>query len=173
MALFVDGAFVPDPWRRLEPSEELPSGGHVLMSLEDWHQRAPLRSHTRAALSNVALGLRLDPDDVVEEVAADLPHLALVAIAFPKFTDGRGYSMARLLRERFGFKGQVRATGEVLFDQLQLMARCGFDAFEITDTATIRLLDSGRGPDFQLFYQPSTACEAPAGARPWLRRARS
>lgn len=170
MALFVDGAFMPDPWRRLDASEELPTDGHILMSLDDWHRRAPLRSHTHAALSNVAFGLMFEPDDPVEEIAPDLPHLALVAIAFPKFTDGRGYSMAQLIRSRYGFRGQLRAVGDVLFDQLQLMARCGFDAFDITDAATIRLLESGRRPDVHQFYQPGTGREAPVGTRPWARR---
>ncbi len=170
MALFMDGGFAPDPWRRLDETEELPSDGRVLMPLDDWRRRALFRSHAHVALSNVAFGLLLDPDDPIEEIAPDLQYLALVAIAFPKFTDGRGYSMARLIRTRFGFTGQLRAAGDVLFDQLQWMTRCGFDAFEINDAATIRLLESGRRPDFQHFYQPGAAREVPVGTRPWARR---
>jgi uncharacterized protein (DUF934 family) len=170
MALFIGGTFTQDSWRHVEPAEELPTSGQILMSVDDWLRRAPLRPHLPAGRSNIAFGLALEPDDSVEDIVPDLPHLGLVVLSIPKFTDGRAYSMARLIRGRFGFKGQLRATGDVLFDQLQLMTRCGFDAFEITDTATIRLLKSGRGPDMHLFYQPGVDPEAPAGARPWTRQ---
>lgn len=170
MALFIDNRFVPDPWRRLDASEELPATGQILMSPADWHRRAPLRAHTPPVLSNVAFGLMLEPDDPIEDIAPDLQHIALVTILFPKFTDGRGYSMARLIRGRFGFSGELRAVGDVLFDQLQLMARCGFNAFEIEDATTIRLLASDRRPDFHHFYQPGEGREVPVGTRPWARR---
>ena len=88
MPLFMDDSFVPDPWRRLDACEELPADGQILMSPADWHRRAPLQAPV--PLSNVAFGLMLEPDDPIEEIAPDLQHIALVAIAFPKFTDGRG-----------------------------------------------------------------------------------
>jgi uncharacterized protein (DUF934 family) len=69
------------------------------------------------------------PNDVdIETLEADLPRLALIALQFPKWTDGRAYSQARLLRARYRFGGEVRATGEVLVDMLPLLARTGFDA---------------------------------------------
>jgi uncharacterized protein (DUF934 family) len=170
MALFINGRFAPDTWHRLDASEELPTDGQILMSLDDWHRRVPLHSHAHGAASNVAFGVMLDPDDAVEEIVPDLHHFGLVAIDFPKFTDGRGYSQARLIRSRHGFKGQLRAVGDVLFDQLQLMARCGFDAFEINDAATIRLLESGRRPDLHHFYQPGVGRESQVGTRPWARQ---
>lgn len=169
MALFINDAFAQDPWRRLDPADELPTSGHILMTIGDWQLRAPLRPHLPGR-SNVAFGLILEPDDAVDDIAPDLPHLRLIALSVPKFTDGRAYSMARLIRGRFGFKGQLRAVGDVLFDQLQLMARCGFDAFEITDATTMRLLESGRRPDLQRFYQPGIGTEVPAGTRPWARQ---
>ncbi|MGO9134634.1 MAG: DUF934 domain-containing protein [Methylovirgula sp.] len=169
MPLFLDGNFVPDPWRRLEATEELPTSGHILMSLDEWHRRTPLRGHGHQA-SNVAYGLTLEPDDSIEDIGPDLQHLALIAISFPKFTDGRAYSQARLIRGRLGFTGRLRATGDVLFDQLQLMTRCGFDSFDIADPATIKLLESGRRPDMHEFYQPGLGREVPAGTRPWQRR---
>lgn len=169
MALFTAGGFVADPWRRLDAEEELPATGHVIMSLDDWHRRAPLRAHGHAH-SNIAFGLILDPDDQLTEIAPDLPHIATIAIGFPKFTDGRGYSLAQLLRSRYGFKGELRATGDVLFDQLQLMARSGFDAFEITDPATLKLLEQGRRPIVHQFYEPAAAPEAKGDTRPWTRR---
>ncbi|HEY2052038.1 MAG TPA: DUF934 domain-containing protein [Caulobacteraceae bacterium] len=79
------------------------------------------------------VGVRLEPDEAVEDLEGDLPRLALVALAFPKFVDGRPYSVATLLRERYGFTGEIRAVGEVLREQANFMIRCGFDAFEPSD----------------------------------------
>ena len=76
------------------------------------------------------------------------------------------------MRERHGFKGELRAIGEVLLDEMALMQRCGFSSFEVTDAPTLRALREGRLPKRALFYQPALGPrEAPAGTRPWLRRA--
>lgn len=75
-------------------------------------------------------GVWLAPADDPRELYGHLDTLSLVAVQFPKFTDGRGYSTARLLRQRYGYKGEIRAVGYVLRDQLAYMSRCGFDAFE-------------------------------------------
>lgn len=77
------------------------------------------------------LGIWLDSDEEPESIAGDLAHFALIAINFPAFVDGRGYSYARLLRERFGWKGELRAIGDVLQDQLFFLKRCGFDAYVV------------------------------------------
>ena len=82
------------------------------------------------------VGVRLKPDEPVEGLAYDLPRLALVALEFPKFRDGRAFSAAALLRERYGYTGQVRAVGDVLRDLAKDMVRCGFDAFEPADGST-------------------------------------
>jgi len=80
------------------------------------------------------LGVRLTPVDRVEELADELPRLDLVAVEFPTPIDGRGYSAGRLLRERLGFRGELRAVGAgVRQDQVFLLARCGFDAIELVD----------------------------------------
>ncbi len=75
----------------------------------------------------------LGPSDDPEAIAGRLNELSVVAIDFPQFTDGRGYSIARLLRERYGYKGELRAVGEVLRDNLFYLSRCGFDSFALTD----------------------------------------
>ena len=80
------------------------------------------------------LGVRLAPADRVEDLAPDLPHVALVALEFTGPGEGRGYSTARLLRNRYRFTGEIRAVGYVKQDQLYLMARCGIDAFELSPT---------------------------------------
>jgi uncharacterized protein (DUF934 family) len=85
--------------------------------------------------SPALLGVRITPDHAIEDVADLLPDLAVVEIVFPKFGDGRGYSSARLLRDRYGFRGEIRATGDVLREQALMMVRCGFDAFVPVDNS--------------------------------------
>ena len=111
--------------------------------------------------------------DAVEQLA-EAARRPLVALKFDKFADGRAFSYAELLRERHGFNGELRATGDVLLDEIALMQRCGFTSFEVTDANTLRALKEGRAPKGALFYQPALGPrEAPAGTRPWLRRAAS
>ena len=154
MAYFAKGAFVEDPWI-----------GREIVPISDWQERRQAGTHPSP------LGLRLEPGFDVEAVDLELDKIELVTISFPKFTDGRGYSMGWLLRRRLDYRGEMRAVGDVLFDQMQLMIRCGFDAFEIVDAATIRLLESGRGiATIDRFYQPGLEPEVPAGTRPWARR---
>ena len=82
------------------------------------------------------VGVRILPDEAIEDLAYDLPRLAVVALAFPKYADGRAYSSAALLRQRLGYAGEVRAVGDVLREQASNMVRCGFDAFVPADGAT-------------------------------------
>lgn len=83
-----------------------------------------------------AVGVRLEPAEEVEALAYDLPRIAVVALAFPKYRDGRAYTSAHLLRQRLGYAGEVRAVGEVLREQAGFMVRCGIDAFVPADGAT-------------------------------------
>ena len=154
MTYFAKGAFAADPW-----------AGREILTLTEFRER-----ESRDGLPD-PLGVHLDPGVAVEAIAPHLDRIALVAIAFPKFTDGRGYSMGWLLRRRLGYKGEMRAVGDVLFDEMQFMVRCGFDSFDITDPATIKLLADGRRAAFDHFYQPGLEPEIPAGTRPWARRA--
>ncbi len=77
------------------------------------------------------IGVWFDSDDEPEQLGSGCRELPIIAVNFPKFTDGRGFSIARLLRERFGYEGELRAIGDVLLDQLFYMKRCGFDSFEL------------------------------------------
>jgi len=79
------------------------------------------------------VGVRVVADDAVEALAYDLPRIAVLALVFAKFRDGRPYSTAMVLRTRLGFTGELRAVGEVLLEQAPFMLRCGFDAFEPAD----------------------------------------
>lgn len=167
MALFKNDAFAPDEWRSLAEGEDLPLEGKVILTLPQWQAN---RENLQAA--NIPLGLLLDAGAPVQAIASDLRRFALVAIDFPKYSDGRGFSMARQIRCTDGFAGELRAVGDILFDQLQHLSRCGFDAFEIKDPSTIRLLESGRRPGLKLFYQPGLGeSETPEPSRPWARRA--
>ena len=94
----------------------------------------------------------------------------MVALEFPKFRDGRAYSTARLLRERYGFAGELRAVGDVLRDQFLFMHRCGFDAFEVADEQAVAAWRKAIA-EFTVFYQTATDGRAPAGALRGLRRA--
>ena len=81
-------------------------------------------------------GLRLTPDAKVEDIAAQLPEAALVEIEFPKFRDGRGFTLARTLRERFGYKGDLRAVGHFIPDQFAALIACGFTSFVVPEGHT-------------------------------------
>ena len=101
------------------------------------------------------LGVWLDADEQVEEIADDLAHFQVIALNFPNFADGRHFSSARLLRERYGYKDEVRAIGDVLRDQLFFMQRCGFDAYAIRpDRDPYEALESLK--DFDEVYQAAT-----------------
>lgn len=167
MPVFKGDGFVPDDWRNLAQEDELPLGGKVILTLAQWQARG------RNVRGDMPLGLLIEPGQDLGTFAPDLARFALVAVTFPKFTDGRGYSLAHQLRGHFGFACELRATGEVLFDQLQLLARCGFDSFDIKDAVTIRLLEAGRRPRLGIFYQPGLGPEIPEETRPWARRAAS
>ncbi len=94
----------------------------------------------------------LNPDDEVALLAPLLADFPMIALNFPQFKDGRVYSQARMLRERYHYKGELRAVGEVLRDQLFYMQRCGFDAFQISADKDSRGAISGLD-DFSLAYQ--------------------
>jgi uncharacterized protein (DUF934 family) len=166
MAIFTGDGFVTEDWRYLASDEPLPSEGKVILAETQWQE-----IDAQARADDRPLGLLLKPGQDLTNIAPDLVRFALVVIAFPKFTDGRGYSLARKLRTHYGYAGELRASGEILFDQLQFLARCGFDSFEITNAATLRLLDAGRRPLLETFYQPGLGPEIGEATRPWARRA--
>jgi uncharacterized protein (DUF934 family) len=137
--------FVPDVWRYL--GEEGPDAGALIVpfgELQSW------RSYPGC------LGVRLAPGDQVENLADDLQRLSLVAVEFPSAGEGRGYSQGRLLRSaRFGFRGELRAVGAgVKQDLLFIMARCGFDAFELAPGQKVE--EAARAFDrYGISYQPA------------------
>jgi uncharacterized protein (DUF934 family) len=120
-----------DNWRLLDaaaPLTDILASGDVIVPLALW------RAHRDAlAARNGRTGVWLAADEGPDALAEDIDRLPLIAVSFPKFGDGRGFSTARLLRERYGYKGELRAIGDVLRDQLFFMERCGFDTFALRD----------------------------------------
>jgi uncharacterized protein (DUF934 family) len=129
---------VADSWRLLERGAkgelpEVPAQGDVIVPLGLWLAR---REDFLAYPGR--LGVWLDANEDPEAVAGDLHRFVLVAVNFPKFADGRAYSIARLLRERYGYQGELRAIGDVLHDHLHFMKQCGFDAFLLREDQDAR-----------------------------------
>ncbi len=147
MPLLKDGQVVADSWTAL--AEDAAPEGDVIVSLEQWQaNRETLRAH------NGRLGLRLKSDQSPAGLAGDLDRFALIALEFPRFGDGRAYSYARLLRERHGFTGELRAVGNVLRDQLFFMVRCGFDSFEVADDKAVAGWQEAMS-EVSVLYQPT------------------
>jgi uncharacterized protein (DUF934 family) len=124
--LLRDGRVVADDWRYLS---EIDGDAHISAVILTWDQWLADKARWLAAPGR--LGVVLQPAHKVELLAPDLPRFALIAAEFPGPSDGRGYTQGRLLRERYGFKDELRATGYVRRDQLFFLARCGFTSFEL------------------------------------------
>lgn len=131
--LIKNGRFTDNPWTLIDRDSDLQS----CMSRETDHLIVPLplwREHRQALLdSGRKIGVWLDSDETADELADELAQLPLVALNFPAFKDGRGFSSAVTLRRRYHYQGEVRAIGDILPDQLFYMKRCGFDSFELGD----------------------------------------
>ena len=149
MALVIDRRIVADPFVRVSDDAPAPADGGVLVSLARWQaDRAKLRARPGP------VGVLLKSDEHPEAIADAVADLALVALEFPTFRDGRAYSYARLLRERYGFAGELRAVGDVRLEQLHYMERVGFNAFEIDSADPLGELAIADA-DFSVWYQPS------------------
>jgi len=150
MSLIKQGKLAADPFVDASGAESIPPSGPVIVSLAQWQaQRDALLAR------GTPLGIRLHSDQSPEVIANDVGHFALVALEFPKFRDGRAYSYARLLRERYGFTGELRAVGDVLMEQLFFMVRTGFDAFDLQQSPDPVAAFQTALKDFTVWYQPT------------------
>jgi len=158
--LIKNGAIVEDRWqlqRDARALADLPAGP-VIVSLALW------QAEHEGLRARGDVGVWLAPADDPAALAADLASLPLVAVDFPQFTDGRGYSTGRLLRERFAFKGELRAIGDILRDQLFPLRECGFNAFALRPDRNLD--DALLGfADFTGVYAPTVR-----QPQPWFRR---
>ena len=155
-------AIANDPWVSIDGSEPVPPDVPAIVSPDWLFAAAPEDFAARSA----PLGVAWPNDRPESELAPFLSLISLIALEFPVFRDGRAYTQARLLRERYGFKGEIRATGDVLRDQFLFMVRAGFDAFEVKKAADAGAFAEALG-EFSLRYQP--AGSGIAGFRTSLR----
>ncbi len=150
---------VEDSWLTLAVEEDVqptvPADGAVIVPVSVW-----LTQREALLARNAPLGLLVDGDTEPEDFVADLGRFEVIAVHFAAFADGRGYSLARLLRQRYGYTGELRAVGDVLRDQLFYLARCGFDAFAVR--ADRDLADALNGlDDFSEVYQSAVDQQQP------------
>ncbi|MBL8386234.1 MAG: DUF934 domain-containing protein [Burkholderiales bacterium] len=158
--IIVDRTLQEDTWETLPRDAALPDSGNVIAPLETWrHVRESARARSGA------VGVWLAPDDDPAGIAPDVERLPVIAVQFPQFADGRGYSTARLLRARHGFRGQLRAFGEVLRDQLFYLERVGFNAFALKEGRNVADALAAFA-DFSEAYQASALAPEP----PYRRR---
>ena len=159
------GKAAPNLARRRLPSQRLDTrprtGSRCPTRPSILSKQALARRARRLGRRPAPLGLRLEAGEAIADIVADLPRLALIELVFPKFSDGRAFSTARLLREKHGYSGELRAVGNVLSDQIPFMRRVGFDTFEVTHAPTRRALIEGRIPEVVLHYQPAAPSEPP------------
>ncbi|MGO4715878.1 DUF934 domain-containing protein [Bradyrhizobium sp. 2TAF24] len=148
MPLVKDNAVTADDFVRVADDDAIPSGAVLLPAARF------LVDPEGVLKRNSKVGVIWPNNKPIAELAPYLDRLAAVALVFPTFRDGRAYSQARLLRERFGYAGEMRATGQVLRDQFVFMLRAGFDAFEVkkdSDAAAFAKV----AQRYSVFYQPT------------------
>lgn len=149
MPLIKNGALATDPWQALADDAPVPAAGAVTVSYDRWLREREVLKERRDPI-----GLRVGNTQAIAAIVDDLKNFGVVVLHFPKFTDGRAYSQARLLRERHGYTGELRASGVVLRDQLLFMHRCGFDAFEVDAKEPVEVMRKAMA-EFDHFYQPT------------------
>ena len=144
-----------DSFAHVDDDMPLPEGDVIVSLARFQREGEQLLSQDRR------VGVRVEAGETVEALAYDLPRISAVALAFPKFRDGRAYSAAMVLRTRLSYAGEVRAVGDVLLEQAPFMIRCGFDAFEPADgTNAAQWTQAGRR--FRHVYQRAADALTPA-----------
>jgi uncharacterized protein (DUF934 family) len=163
--LWTLAGFREDDWCRAETAAALAGNTRIILPVTEF---LALHASTRDAAA-ARLGVVLQPADKVETIAAFLGSIALVALDFPAFNDGRSFSKAELLRCRHSYAGAIRATGQVLIDQIPLMIRTGFTEFEVWDPVALKRLQAGRLNGIPFHYQPTAKPAQGAGRYSWRR----
>jgi len=154
--LWTAEGFREDEWQRGTAEDVLNSNTPLILSLTDF---VALPEDVRdSSLSRI--GVETLPGEPLDQILPFLGSLRLIALAFPAYNDGRSYSKAALLRTRHGYTSALRATGDVLTDQISHMLRCGFSELEVRNSVAIARLEAGNTGGIPFHYQPSTK---PAG----------
>jgi uncharacterized protein (DUF934 family) len=172
MPLFKNNTLIAETWLHVEVEGDIGAEGDVIVPfarlLKDWEALAQRKGR---------LGVRLGNVDRAEALATFLPKLSVIVLPFPGFNDGRAYSIARQLRE-MGYRGELRAVGNVLPDQLQFMLQVGFDTFDIGDRFPLETWQQA-GKQMSLAYQRGLFrrsaeaeiwTERHTDAEPWLEQ---
>jgi len=156
MPLVKSGQIVEDRYVRVLDDTPIPEGVPVMVAGQRFRSDA-----ADLVARDAPIGVLWPNDRRVAELEPWLKDLSLIALVFPKFRDGRAYSQARLLRERYNYRGELRATGDVLRDQFQFLVRAGFDAFEVKKPADAQVFAKSVAR-YSVFYQPSADGRVPA-----------
>ncbi len=166
LTLFRDGSFHADTWSFAEEGAALPVSGDVAVGKTRF-----LAEVQTLRARNGGIGVVLTPGEDLDGIAGHLDRITLVVLRFTKYSDGRPYSVARLLRDRHGYTGELRATGDVLRDQVIYMRRAGFDALDVAHAGTREVLRTGSIVGVHHHYQPASneAHEAHTPIAPWRR----
>jgi uncharacterized protein (DUF934 family) len=126
MPIIKNGQWAENPWTNVTDEDPVPANGAIIVSLKRF------KAERDALLMRAApLGVRLKSEELAKEIGAEANRLALIVVELPYFKDGRAFSTARLLRERYGYKGEIRANGHILPDQVFFLARCGVTSIEV------------------------------------------
>ena len=149
MQVIKDRAIAETTWRLVGAGDEPLPDGDIIVPLARF-----IAERERLLGRDTELGVKLNSDSSIDEIAEDLDHFSLIALEFPTFVDGRSFSLARILRDRHAYKGDVLAVGDVLRDQLFFMQRCGINMFRLReDQDMVAALSAFE--DFSVRYQPA------------------
>ena len=149
MPLVRAGKVVEDRFLRIADGDPVPEEGAIIVSADRFLADADEFAHR-----NDPVGVIWPNNRSVAELEPHLAQLALVALVFPAYKDGRAYSQARVLRERYGFRGELRATGQILRDQFLFLLRAGFDAFDVSKPADAAAFEE-TARRYSVFFQPT------------------
>jgi uncharacterized protein (DUF934 family) len=164
--LWTQDGFREDPWQHAEDAGVLAGAdAGVILPLAAWLGLDPAQREAAAS----RLGVLLAPGEPLESLVPHLAQLPLIALVFPAFSDGRSFSKAELLRRRHGYRGTLRAVGDVLIDQISHMIRTGFTEFEVKNATALARLEAGRPGGLPLHYQPAAKGAAPGRSFSWRR----
>jgi uncharacterized protein (DUF934 family) len=155
MVLLKNGTVETDLYTDVSTADAIPETGAIIISLTQWQEQ-----HNLLAERSEALGIVLRSDEKPAAISNDLAHFDVIALEFPAFSDGRAYSYARLLRDRYGYAGELRAVGDVLLEQLHFMHRVGFNAFDIQSKDAAKAWEIAAA-DISVWYQPSSDNRTP------------
>lgn len=147
MALIKNGAVIEDRYEDVSDLEKIPSDGLLMVGLAQWQANTE-------KLAGRDIAIKLKSDEAPDAISESLSNFNVIALEFPAFRDGRAYSYARILREQYGYGGEIRAVGDVLMEQLHFMIRVGFDAFEIQSDDPVAAYETAL-EDFSVWYQPT------------------